>query len=115
MKDVMQNMVRTTRMVDADGQAYTCRLPVRRAAGHQDAHSSPPDPSASGVLSGDPASSALLQAGPEEEDVEGVPAATGGGHKTPEQLLEKLSSLCFFRQEGLWTYEVRAWGKHRAL
>ena len=51
------------------------------------------------------AMSALLKAGEPETTLVGD-GSSAGPQKTPQQLLEKLSSLCFFRQEGLWTYEV---------
>lgn len=114
IKDVMQTtMVRTTRMVDADGQAYTCRLPLRRAAGEpQDDLSTSHLESESDLGSqvAGSASTALLQpAGPALDELE---VEIGSSSlKTPEQLLEKLSSLCFFRQEGLWTYEVCGGGR----
>ena len=97
---------RTTRMVDAAGHAYTCRLPAKMGAASEKAA---PVVGAQGMAaegpSADATSSALLQAGqlqPEEGEAAAAPL------KTPEELLEKLASLCFFRQEGLWIYEVGA-------
>ncbi|KAL6765469.1 hypothetical protein V8C86DRAFT_2459875 [Haematococcus lacustris] len=63
-------------MTDAAGKQYQCYAPPR--------------PAAAGPLSLPPEESAQPQ----------------DSSKTPFQLLEALSSICLYRQEGLWTYEM---------
>ncbi|KAJ9504962.1 hypothetical protein QJQ45_021453 [Haematococcus lacustris] len=63
-------------MTDAAGKQYHCYAPPRTAA--------------AGPLSLPPEESAQPQ----------------DSSKTPFQLLEALSSICLYRQEGLWTYEM---------
>ncbi|KAG2498656.1 hypothetical protein HYH03_003402 [Edaphochlamys debaryana] len=68
--------VRRMRMTAANGRQYMCTLPKAPAV--------------------PPSADELLEAASTD------PTAT----KTPFELLEAMNSLCLYRQEGLWTYEV---------
>lgn len=70
-------------MISADGRKFTCRIPSRVS-----------QPTDSALLIPDPTSSSGAGSSLEEEG----PSAL--------DLLGKMNSLCLYRQEGLWTYEM---------
>eukprot|EP00878_Enallax_costatus_P012587 GHUV01013145.1.p1 GENE.GHUV01013145.1~~GHUV01013145.1.p1 ORF type:complete len:166 (+),score=42.77 GHUV01013145.1:253-750(+) len=67
---------RSTIMTDAKGQQYNCSIPSSASSW----------------------STSVAQ----QQDTAPPPPVT----KTPFELLESLDGLCFYRQDGLWTYEV---------
>ncbi|KAG2437534.1 hypothetical protein HYH02_011177 [Chlamydomonas schloesseri] len=97
-----------------NGRRYTCTLPPDSAAGDAAATALA---AAQAVAASESALAAGSSAGSSEAQAESAGASvasaaagseTGAalGQKTPHELLEAMSALCLYRQEGLWTYEM---------
>eukprot|EP00198_Chlamydomonas_reinhardtii_P007020 XP_001696356.1 predicted protein [Chlamydomonas reinhardtii] len=104
-------------MTAANGRRYTCSLPPDSATGGAAATALAAAQAVaaaeSSVASGSSAGSTEAQAAAVDASTAGSTAAsvaadTGAayGQKTPHELLEAMSALCLYRQEGLWTYEM---------
>lgn len=87
-------------MTTASGTRYACKIPLRHppsAAIASDAAT------AETSLSVDPAMVGSSSSG----DEDGSASSTSSTQlASPAELLDQLRSLCLYRQEGLWTYEV---------
>ncbi|GAX79253.1 hypothetical protein CEUSTIGMA_g6693.t1 [Chlamydomonas eustigma] len=86
-------------MVDATGQTFTCRMPSSASRVSTLLNvANPPDVDLSRASS-ETASLVPIPSG-DSSDVEDL------SQSQPKDLLEQLKSLCFLRQEGMWTYEA---------